>query len=169
MKAIAQTLQKVAVKGGLGACQPIMNPKPVLSSFHQSRSPQVTQVTRSSRLRDLQNLYQVSNAHLTARQKTKDPESGTVRKCPENQVDLCFALFHYIRPRESNTRKRTKQDPNCRPQMHGQSRRCGLSSLIARPTWLLAPPLDSAMGNTSDSGVRLPPARSIQEPRRAAR
>ena len=111
MKAIAQTLQKVAMKGGLGTCQLIVNPKSVLSCFHQSRSPQVTQVPRSSRLRDLQNLHQISNAHLTARQKTKDSESGPVRKCPENQVDLCFTLFQYIRLCEYNTKHHEGQAP----------------------------------------------------------
>jgi hypothetical protein len=118
VKAIAQTLQKVAMKGGLCTCQVIVNPKPALSCFHQSRSPQVAQMTRSGRLRDPQNLYQVPNAHLTARQKTKDSEPGPVRKCPENQIDLCFALLHYIRPRESTTRKRMTQDLKYRRQIN---------------------------------------------------
>jgi len=67
VKAIAQALQNVAMKGVLGTRQPIVNPKPVLSCFHQSRSPQITQVTRSGRLGNLQHLHQVSHTHLAVR------------------------------------------------------------------------------------------------------
>jgi hypothetical protein len=61
-----------------GGRESIVHPHALLPRLDQARAAQVRQVSRGPRLRDLQRLVDVADAHLAAEEQAEDPEPGPV-------------------------------------------------------------------------------------------
>lgn len=90
MEAIAKALHQASLKRALGRRKAIETPKTVFASLHQSRPSQVREMPRHGRLRDLQNLYQVSDAHFAFKKQMQNSKSRRIRKGTKHQIDLRF-------------------------------------------------------------------------------
>ena len=75
----------------------VVVPRALLAHFHQSRSPQIRQMSRDRRLRQSQDFYEVTHAQFSGLNETQDSKADPVGKGPKHQIDLALGRGGHIR------------------------------------------------------------------------
>jgi len=60
-------------------------PEPLLTHFHEPRSPEVSKVARGLRLRDPENVHDVADAELPTEEEVEDPDPRAIGTRPEHR------------------------------------------------------------------------------------
>ena len=78
------------MEGRFSLSQFVVIPLPILAGHNQTRAAQVSQMARSGRLRNVENVHEIPDAHLSFGEQMQNAQSRAIGKRSKHQIHLRF-------------------------------------------------------------------------------